>query len=191
MMCLGMVFCVAATGCASSAFMHEAASAHSGPPPAGSATVVFLRPSNFGYATTPTILDQQGGFVGQSVASSQFAATVPAGKHMFVVWAENTGALQADLAPGKTYYVHVSLKMGALSARAHLLALKPASSDWGKLDDWLGTTTRYEVDQQAGQAYLAGRADEVQERLRRANEALQKYDRAELAERTLAPKDGR
>jgi hypothetical protein len=189
---ISLALSLGATACgANSQYMHEAKSARPAPPPAGASTVVFLRPSVFAAGIKTTILDERGSFLGESLAESQFAVTLPAGKHLFISWAENTGALQADLAPGKTYYVEVSPTMGALSARVHLFALTPHSENWAKLEEWLRDSKPYDSDQPAGQAYLATRQDDVRERVRRANEAISKYDRDDLAKRTLNADDGR
>jgi hypothetical protein len=177
-------------GCsASSDYMHPV-----GPPQlaakADAATVVFIRPSGYAAAIGTTILDDKGRFLGDSLAETYFVSQVPAGEHTFIAWAENTAALKAQLAPGKVYYVEVSPKMGALSARVHLLALTSRSESWGELQGWLADSQAMQVDERAGQAYLAERAEDVQERIRRAREALTEYDAEELAERTLRPEDG-
>jgi hypothetical protein len=191
---LGFAFIVAAllsvTGCtASSEFMRPATAGV--PPAAGEqAQVVFIRPSGYAGAIKTTIVGGHGEFLGDSLAESYFAVSMPPGEHMFIAWAENTAVLRANLAPGKTYYVEVSPKMGAWSARMHLMALKPGSENWGELQSWLAASSRLEPDRQAGQSYLAGRQDDVAERLRRANEALTEYTPEELAERTLGPDDG-
>ena len=177
-------------GCsASSDYMHPV-----GPPQlapkADTATVVFIRPSGYAAGIATTILDDKGRFLGDSLAETYFVSEVPAGEHVFIAWAENTAALKAQLAPGKVYYVEVSPKMGALSARVHLLALTSRSESWGELQSWLADSQPMRTDEKAGQAYLAERAEDVQERIARAKDALTEYDAEELAERTLRPEDG-
>jgi hypothetical protein len=189
---LAAVAATSSLGCAATSdFMREAASATPPPAPPGAATVVFVRPSGYAAGIKTTILDEHGAFLGDSLPASQFSVAVPAGRHLFVSWAENTGALQADLAPGRTYYVEVAPRIGALSARVHLLAITPRSKSWEKLPEWLQESRPYTPDPRGGQAYLASRADDVRERLRRAGEAIRKYDAEELAQRTLSPTDGR
>ena len=182
---------LAGTGCsASSDFMRPAAPGVGAAAPE-QAQVVFIRPSGFASAIKTTILGSHGEFLGDSLPESYFAVSMPPGEHVFIAWAENTAALRANLEAGKTYYVEVSPKMGAWSARMHLLAIKPGAPSWAELDRWLASTSRLEPDQGAGQAYLAERQDDVKERLRRAQEALTEYEPNELAERTLAPGDGK
>jgi len=184
---------LSAAGCfsASSEYMRPVASPQSVKPVADQATVVFVRPSSFGGALKQTILDGKGQFLGDALPSSRFAVKVPPGEHTFIVWAENTNAVRAKLAAGKVYFVEVSLSMGALSARADLIPIKPGSEAWESLDEWLADTEVYEPDAAAGQAYLAERKEDVDERIKRAEEHLAGYEGDDLALHTMAPGDGR
>lgn len=176
-------------GCASKYMVRAEGPLPIGPRP-DTATVVFVRPSSFGAALHPTIFDESGRFLGDAEASSHFMVQVPAGEHMFVVWAENTGPIRAKLAPGRVYFVEVALKPGMWQARAHLLAITPRTESWNNLRDWLADTRPTIADQPAGQAYLDERHDDVADRLRRAREALAEMDPEEVDERTLLPNDG-
>ena len=180
-------------GCfsASSDYMRPVASPQSVKPVADQATVVFVRPSGFGGALKQTILDGKGQFLGDSLPSSRFAVKMPPGEHTFIVWAENTNAVKANLAAGKVYFVEVSLSMGALSARADLIPVKPGSEAWNDLDEWLADTEVFEPDTAGGQAYLSERKEDVDERIKRAQEHLAKYEGEDLALHTMAPGDGR
>lgn len=154
------------------------------------ATVVFIRPSSFAASLLVTVLDDKGRFIGDVPPSSWFWTSVEPGEHTFISWAENTGALRAKLAAGTIYFVEVEVKLGALSARAHLKALGPKSEAWEEREVWLRDNAQLEVDERAGQAYLDRRREDVEERIRRAHDALAKYTPAELADRTLGPGDG-
>jgi hypothetical protein len=178
-------------GCSvSSPYMHEQAPPQPIPASRDKATIVFLRPSSYGGRVKTTILDTRGRFLGEDWGSTYFAVQVEPGEHVFLAWAENTAALRARLAAGKTYYIEVAPKMGALSARMHLLALTPRSASWSKVPEWMSGSVQVVPDEAAGQAYLQARATDVDERIRRAKEALSKYSSEELAERTLRPEDG-
>lgn len=159
-------------------------------PRTDTATVVFVRPSSYGAALHPTILDEHGNFLGDAEPSSHFVATLPPGEHMFVVWAENTGPIRATLLPGRVYFVEVAIKPGALQARAHLLAIAPDTEQWPKLRDWMADTKPIVADLVAGQAYLNDRHDDVLERIHRAHEAFAEMDEDERNDRTLRPNDG-
>ena len=188
------------TGCAASSdYMRPTLMPLDAPPPPGSATVVFVRPSSYGTtvlmgllnpAPRITVLDEQGRFIGDATADSCFVAPVPAGKHLFVGWAENTAALQADLAPGRVYFVEVSPRIGWLTARVQLLAITPQNKRWKDLEEWVSDCDKFRPDEAGGQAYLNGRRDDATERIRRAKAALADYDTEELRERTLLPADG-
>jgi len=178
-------------GCGvSSSYMHAQTPAQPIAAAPDKATVVFLRPSGYGGRSKTTILDAHGQFLGEDWGATYFAAQVAPGEHVFLSWAENTAALRASLAPGKTYYIEVAPKMGFLSARVHLLAVTPRTPNWSKLRDWMSNSVQIVPDEAAGQAYLESRSADVEERVRRAKEALHKYSPEELDERTLRREDG-
>jgi hypothetical protein len=180
----------AVTGCsASSQYMHEVKTPMPQARP-DAATVIFMRPSSYASALTTTIFDERGRFYGDSLPESYFAVSVEPGEHIFISWAENTGALRASLAAGRIYFVEVAPKVGVLSARVHLLAITPQRESWGKLREWLGSSKHLEPDLAGGQRYLNGRNEDVTERIRRAYDAVQNYSVEERAERTLRPEDG-
>lgn len=154
------------------------------------ATVVFIRPSGYGGRMKTVLLDEHGRFLGEDWGETYFSVQVPAGDHVFLSWAENTAALHASVAPGKTYYVEVAPKMGAFSARIQLIALTPHSENWPKLKEWISESKQIIPNEAAGQAYLTKRADDVKERLGRANEIWGEYKPEELAERTIKAEDG-
>jgi hypothetical protein len=186
-----LLLALATAGCsASSDYMHPVAVPRAIVARPDAATVVFIRPSGYAGGIKTTILDGRGRFLGDSLAESYFTVYVPPGPNVFIAWAENTAALRANLAPGRTYYVEVAPKIGMLSARVHLLAMTPRSESWSKRREWLTDSKQLEVDEPGGQAYLRGRSEDVAERLQRANEALRQYSPEELAERTLDPNDG-
>lgn len=185
------VLALSSTGCtASSEYMREAHAPQLMGPVGNAATVVFIRPSGYAKAMKMTVLDGRGRFLGDSLPETWFAVKMPPGEHVFVGWAENTSALRAQLLPGRTYYVEVAPKMGAWSARVHLLAITPRAESWGELREWLDETQQLVPDEAGGQAYLNGRKDDVVDRLQRAAETMRDYDRDELEERTLRAEDG-
>jgi hypothetical protein len=184
---------LATAGCAttgSSEFMRAVEAPLPLKSPADQALVVFVRPSKFAFAVGANLLDENGRFLGDSLAESYFAVTLKPGHHEFTVWAENTDVIAADLAPGKVYFVEVQPTMGAFSAQMHLRAIKPGLSNWEKRDEWLAKSKQYLSDFAAGQANLDRRPKDVAERLRRAHEHLTRYDGAALSSHTLAVTDG-
>lgn len=179
------------SGCAATSdYMRPTLLPLDAPPPPGTAAVVFIRPSNWAYTKVMTILDDQGRFIGDSTAGSCFATPVPAGKHLFFGWAENTAALQAELAPGRVYFVEVSSRLGWWSARVQLLAITPHSEQWAKLKEWVSDCDKFRPDEAGGQGYLNERREAAADRIRRGKENLADYDADDLGERTLLPADG-
>jgi hypothetical protein len=189
---LPLLACVFAAGCfgTSANYMTAMRPPQAIAAPPDQAMVVFVRPSKMAYAVSANILDETGRFLGDIPAEGHFAVPIAAGRHTFVIWAENTDALTAELLPGKIYFVEVYASMGAWSAHMHLRAIKPSLGSWAQRDGWMLSTTQYTPDLAAGQANLAGKVEAVQERLRRGNEHLAKYQGADLDLHTLAPTDG-
>ncbi len=173
-----------------SPYMHPQVPSRSIAAPPGQALVVFVRPSSYAPASGATILDEQGRFVGDSAAASHFAVAVPPGRHLFAVWAENTDAIEIDAAPGRTYFVEVGATIGVFSAQMHLYAIAPNGKQWPRRQAWLLSTTQLRPDAAAGDQYLAGRAGDVQERMRRARERIARYRAESRAEHFLAADDG-
>jgi len=158
--------------------------------PPNAALVVFLRPSSYASRTVTTILDDQGVFLGDSVAETQFAVAIPPGPHLFLAWGENTAPLLADLLPGRIYYVEVSPRWGFFSPRVQLLAVTPQSDNWKELGTWLTECSQLVPDIAAGQAYLSARGEAVGKRIASARERANQLDDEERGARTLHPEDG-
>jgi len=143
-------------------------------PPTGSGLVIFVRPSSWGGNAFADILDENGHFVGRTSGGAHFATVAAPGPHMFVIWGENTDAVQIDVAPGKIYFVEVGITPGWITAQFHLYAITPKTPQWATRDEWVRNTKQMRVDPQ-GQELFNGREADVAERLRRAREHLQKY----------------
>lgn len=191
MRCIVLSLALLVVGCVgSSQYMQPSQSPLSLRPPADRAVVVFVRPSHFAFAINANVLDENGRFLGDAVAGGYFAVAVPPGHHEFVVWAENTDAVAADVVAGRTYFVEVAATMGAWSAQMHLRAIKPGLPNWDHRDEWLRDAKGYLPDVAAGQANLDRRSGDVAERLRRGREHLAKYANDQLREHTLGADDG-
>lgn len=187
-----MVSALFAAGCSvSSPYMTPLAVPPAIKAEADKATIVFIRPSGMGSALKQTIFDDKGRFLGEAMPNGRFTTMVPPGDHFFVVWAENTGALKAKVEAGKIYFVEVSLSMGAFSAQANLVGVRKGTEAWGELDEWLADTEAYQVDEAQGQAYLATRKEEVDERIQRARENFNGYDDEEKIEHSIGIADAR
>jgi len=159
-------------------------------PSPNTAVVTFIRPSHFASTIVTTILDENAHFVGGSESESQFTVAVSPGHHVFVVWAENTDGLVADVLAGKHYFVEVSLTAAWLSARGHLIALTPHSPRWHDLQEWRASNTILIPNHETGEAYVESRKADAVERVQRAMEHLSQYDAVDMEKRTIRPDDG-
>ena len=158
---------------------------------ADTATVVFVRPSQFGGADRVTIMDGKGRFMGDTLPGTYFAVKMPPGEHVFVSWGENTSAVKATVAAGKTYYVEAYGPGGSGTPRLALRAVTVSSTSWGQIDGWLANGRPLAPDEAKGQAYLQAEASGVASALARGNKVLAAYSSAELPEHTLSPEDGK
>jgi len=181
---------LALAGCRARSDFMAPTSAELGAPAAQSAQVVFLRPSAFAGNRLITICDDKGTFLGDAPPVSHFWVRLPPGRHTFVAWAENSTALEADLAAGQTYFVEVALRAGSMTPRVELLAQKPAADSFELVPTWLAQTERLEADRSGGQAALSGRHADLAERLAQGPAALKGLDAEALALRRLGPGDG-
>lgn len=106
----------------------------------GEATIVFARPSSFGWDASTSIfdvVDAQPVLKGVVQAETRLDVRVPAGAHTFLVLCKgnNPDFISAKLAAGKTYYVTVSLKRRfAGPASCHLEAVHDAGGNAKETD---------------------------------------------------------
>ena len=95
--------------------------------------VYFLRPSGLGFAINFQIWDRDQ-FIGLSQAKSYFSYLCDPGKHLFIGVAENKVAVDADLAPGMSYYVITEPRMGGWKARLAMLPVSRNTESWDKVE---------------------------------------------------------
>ncbi len=120
-------------GCAgSSTYMVKADPSTVGPPP-DKAMVYILRPSGMGFAINFQIWDRDQ-FIGLSQAKSYFAHLCTPGKHLFIGIAENKVAVEADLAPGMSYYILTAPRIGGWKARISMEPVTQGSENWGTVE---------------------------------------------------------
>lgn len=158
--------------------------------PADAATVIFVRPSFYAAAVKVLVVDEKGRFLGESIAESYFPVKVPAGEHKFYAVTDTVAPMKATLQNGHVYYVQVHANEGAFSPRFQLYAVTPRSKHWGHVDEWLAKTESLAPDEAAGQARLAEHGG-VDRAVQKGDQVLAEYDANELAERTIAPEEGK
>jgi hypothetical protein len=104
-------------------------------PAAGKALVVFLRPEYVGYAIQAVVYDDTQ-FIGVVSRYAAVAYQADPGPHRFMVVSEAADFMDADLAPGRTYFAQVRPRMGAWRARFSLAPLS-ATADARDIASWL------------------------------------------------------
>jgi hypothetical protein len=131
---IGLILFVFITGCAGRSQYMVKATPTEAPHPE-KALVYFMRPSGMGFAINFQIWDSDH-FVGLSQAKSYFAYECNPGKHLFLGFAENKVALEADLEAGKLYYVGTNVRMGAWKARMDFTPVTRGSELWDKMEQY-------------------------------------------------------
>ena len=101
-------------------------------PAAGTATIVFMRPSLFGGAIQSSVFDisaEPHTLVGIVSAGKKIAYSASPGLHRFMVIGESADFMDADLTAGKTYHARVDPRFGVWKARFSLVPLSADSPD--------------------------------------------------------------
>ena len=115
-------------------FPHHTAS--NGPPP-DKALVYVQRPSRGPVINRPfnsfQVWDRDQ-FIGLSQPKSYFAYLCAPGRHLFIGIAENKVAVEADLAPGRSYYILTVPRYGGMKARLAMIPVTQGSEYWDKVD---------------------------------------------------------
>ncbi len=138
-------------------FVHEIPATAPLPLERDAAVLVFVRPSGAAPLAMPAIVDERGRYLGTTVAASYFAATLPPGDHTFALCTTDGAVLRAHLAPGKRYFVEVTVSQ-LFTTTGRLAPIRPRSEHWGDLTRWYVEKKHLVADEAAGQADLGERA---------------------------------
>ncbi|MGY2173039.1 hypothetical protein [Pseudomonas gingeri] len=161
------------------------------------AQVVFMRSSFVGKIIDASLYDVTGGqtrFIGIMANGSKINYPTTPGKHTFMVVSEAADFLEADLAPGKTYYSVVTPRMGAWKAR---FSLWPVSSD-SKAEFSAGSkdvtdlikNTELVDNSPKSLSWFESNKGSVEEKRADYWPVWQQKSPEDLAKRTLHPQDG-
>lgn len=107
----------------------------------GQAVVVFMRPTGDSPDVQATVYDLQNDgdhFIGVVSDGTRVHYVTWAGRHLFMVIGENADFMEANMVEGKTYYVRVTPRAGALKARFSLKPVRKAqigTAEWTEWDD--------------------------------------------------------
>ena len=148
------------TGCAGSSKYMVKATPTEGPQ-TDKALVYFMRPSGMGFAVNFQIWDSDR-FVGLSQAKSYFAYECDPGKHVFLGFAENQVAIEADLEAGKSYYIGTNVRMGAWKARMNFTPVTQGSQLWDQVEEFKKNLTFIAAKEEERAKADAAKKQEVQ-----------------------------
>ena len=127
----------------------------SGPaqPAENQAVVVFV-----GRAAMALLYDISDGdqetFIGISDPATKVAYVAPAGRRRFMVVGETADFLDADLAPGKTYYALVISRPGWVAARYSFRPVRRTETQSGREAEWI-TEAQWVEPNERGQKYAS------------------------------------
>ena len=114
-------------------------------PSEGKAIVHFIRPSSFGKAVQVTVWDNDK-LIGVTTGKMGFQYECEPGKHLFISWSEYKSPVEAELLPGKVYYIVLRTRMGFWRARIHQIPVNPNHELWQNTMTWKDTLPNYEPD---------------------------------------------
>ena len=98
------------------------------------AVVVFFRPGDD--RGHPPIVNEQGHYLGTSVAGAYFSVIVPPGDHTFVSCTTTPGVLRVRLLAGKRYNVLVTSSEVFRISKSALWPIRPGTDPFSQLDRW-------------------------------------------------------
>lgn len=184
-------------GCASNP-MQVSQSQNLEPPGPAESQVIFMRSSFVGSAINASLYDITGNqpeFIGIIANGTKVAYDTKPGKRVFMVVAESADFMEADLAPGKSYYSIVTPRMGVWKARFSAWPIKAdANAEYSlqsdDFDKWLKETKLVQNTPKSTAWYQKNKAKIVAKQ-KKYWPVWQEKSEEDLAKRTLNPEDGR
>jgi len=158
------------SGCASTTVTDPGKRADLWMPPPGKSKVIFIRPGKFtgliGYINFGVHDEER--LIGKLSNWSYFVYECDPGHHVFSTSMENLTFLDADLLPGRIYYVKVEAFVGSWSNETGMSPLYPGGHEirWKKMPDLLAEVKRSTVTSQEVEHDLKG-AQAYTERLKK------------------------
>ena len=111
-------------------------------PSEGKALVNFMRPSSFGRGVEATIWDGEN-LIGWIYGKQAFQYECDPGNHLFISWSEYKSPVEAELLPGRVYYIVLRTRMGFWRPRIHQVPLNPKDEMWQEALTWSKTLPNY------------------------------------------------
>lgn len=144
-LCFALLSIVLLCGCASNHMTKTSTENQALSAKPGKALVHFMRPSSFVRAIQSTLYDGEN-YIGTISANTRVTYQAEPGEHMFMIQAESADFLQANLLADKIYYVVISPRPGAWTAR---FSFRPMNGQVPKKDieTWVNGTREVEVNE--------------------------------------------
>ncbi|MBU0676058.1 MAG: hypothetical protein KJ950_15585 [Proteobacteria bacterium] len=147
------------------------------------AMVTILWPSYFGGPTKISVWDGEN-FLGISTARTYIQYRTKPGRHLFLARAENWSYVEADLQPGKNYYLVSRPLLGVLKCRVSLCPVRQTDYKVDQINTLLKDLTPVQVIPEKAARYANTLIDQVKE-------AIKAYENGEdVRVLVLTPEDG-
>ncbi|MCP5007851.1 MAG: hypothetical protein GY941_28535 [Planctomycetes bacterium] len=150
------------------------------------ALIRFMRPSGYGHRANFNMLDGEK-VIGNSVAKTWFEYPATPGRHLFIATGENKAFLEADISPGKTYYVLIRIYPGHWYARVTFVPVHRGSEFWDKVIEYESTLVKLEPDTEALQEW----EDNNKEKIKKVIAGYETLWKDKKQWPKLGPHDGR
>jgi hypothetical protein len=113
---------------------------------------------------------EDGKLLGFTETGCYFEYRCNPGKHFFLTWGEGDAFIEADLAPGKTYFIQAWSKFGLVSSRPGFAPVPPDSAAFRELQEAWSRLRCRELNPDKAAEYELRKEERVQ-RARAAYEA--------------------
>jgi hypothetical protein len=174
-----------AVGCSTTGYMRDAIPTL--PPGPKEAKVVVYRTAVVGgFDNFPVYeyVNEDGKLLGFTETGCYFEYRCEPGKHFFLTWGEGDAFIEADLAPGKIYYIQAWSKFGILSSRPGFAPVAPGTDAFRDLEKAWPELRCRELDPDKAPDYELRKEDRVRE-------ARAVYEAGHKAAERLEPGEGR
>jgi len=176
---------VLGVGCSTTSCMRDATPTP--PPGLTESKVVVYRTAPVGGVDNFPVFEyanEDGKLLGFTETGCYFEYCCDSGKHFFLTWGEGDAFIEADLAPGKIYYIQAWSKFGILSSRPGFAPVAPGSREFRELEKAWATLRCRELDPGKARDY------EIQEE-ERVRKARSVYEAGRKPAEPLKPDEGR
>jgi hypothetical protein len=173
-----------AAGCTTTEYMRDATPTP--PPGPDEAKVVVYRTAVLGGVDNFPVydfVDKDGKLLGFTETDCYFEYRCEPGRHLFLTWGEGEAFIDADLAPGKTYYIQAWSKFGILSSRPGFAPAPPGSDAYRELEEAWSRLRCRELNPSRAPSYEYRKEDRVLQ-------ARADYEAGRPPAKTIIPDEG-